>query len=119
MICERHKSEASGVCPYCGAAICPSCEPVRKNGRRACSEVCMTGLLKIDEASSEFLSKGKKSLKANVVFCLILGILFILFAVPTFLVTPSIWPLGLFLGVMGAGFVCGGIVYANALKTKT
>src|SRR4051812_27924413 len=118
MRCETHETEASGTCPFCGRAFCPRCPMVQRGSRCACSEDCLAGLLLIDEAAALSVTKGKRTMKANVMFCMFLGGIFILIGLVPLLVTPSIWPLSLFLGVVGLAFMAGGLIYAPALREK-
>lgn len=118
MRCETHEIEASGVCPYCGRAFCSRCSVVQSGARRACSDACLDGLLLLDESAILSVTKGKKTLKANVKFCMFVGGVMILIGLVPLLFTPSIWPLTLFLGVLGLAYMAGGVIYAQALREK-
>jgi hypothetical protein len=116
MRCEAHETDASGACPFCGRAFCSRCAVVRSGARCACSDDCLDGLLLLDESATLSVTKGKKTLKANVTFCIFMGAVFILIGLVPLIVTRSLWPLTVFLAVVGLAFMAGGLIYAQALR---
>ena len=77
----------------------------------------MSNLKALDEAANLSITKGKKSLRANVTFCRFLGIVFILVGVFHLMINGMAF-LGpdVFLCIFGAALIIGAQVYASALK---
>ena len=116
MRCELHHTEANAICPYCGRAMCATCTPVQKEGRRACSEECVSRLVAADKMLLEHATKGKRTMKANVAFCLMLGGLFVLLGVAPIVMKDPPWILMIMLVLMGGGMIVGGLIYAFAAR---
>ena len=118
MQCNIHKNETHSICPSCGKALCSECTIVSGATRNACSQECFDNLKTLDEAALLSVTKAKKSLIANVMFCRFLGIVFIVVGIiPLFFGMKSLF-LTSFLSIMGVAFIIGGQIYASALKDK-
>ena len=118
MRCVEHDSGATGVCPFCGRAMCVDCAVHSSGSRRACSPECLRGLAALDEAALISTTKGSRTLKANVTFCVFLGSVFALIGVVIVVMSPSAWPAGAFLLATGMALIIGGMIYARALRER-
>ena len=118
MHCAEHHTEATGICPFCGRALCPDCALHWSGPRRACSPACRDGLKALDEAAVISTTKGKRTLKANVMFCIFLGSVFAAMGILLFVLSRAAWPPAAFLLVMGIALIIGGLIYARALREQ-
>ena len=75
MKCSRHDQEASGVCVYCGRALCKQCVSAIAMARLTCGEECAAALARHDRALEVLLEKSLQSAKANSVYYLLCGAL--------------------------------------------
>ena len=116
MRCSRHDTEASGICPFCGMAFCPHCTLVHHEARCACSQACLDGLLALDQSATISITKGQKSLKANVLFCLFLGGVFVVIGLLLSLGGSESWGFAAVVVFFGLSFMGGGLIYARALR---
>ena len=76
----------------------------------------MAGLLVLDEAAFQSVTKGKKTMNANVMFCRLMGAVFILVGVASLLGGRRFWPVTGFLVVAGLAMIFGSLIYAKALR---
>ena len=118
MRCEQHSKDSTWICLFCGRAFCADCAVQSSGSRRACSSACLDGLKTLDEAAIISATKGKRTLKANVTFCLFLGTLFVVIGLLLLLVSRSAWPFTAFLVVVGLAYMVGGLIYARALREQ-
>lgn len=116
MHCDTHEAEATGACPFCGRAYCRQCTVLKAGSRRACSDGCLAGLLMQDEATVLAVTKTKRTLKANVMFCMFLGGVFVVTGLGFYLIIPSGWLVAAVLSGLGFAFMLGGLIYAHALR---
>lgn len=118
MECNIHNNIANSLCMSCGKALCSDCKTYKTTTRTGCSEECLNNLKNIDEAALISITKAQKSLTANVMFCRLLGVVFILIGIFMFFYDRNdLFSFG-FLTVMGLAFVIGSQIYASALKDK-
>jgi hypothetical protein len=75
MKCLKHDTEALGVCPWCGRAVCAACGPAKGPAslRLACSDACSEALKRNEEALESLLQKSRQSARANSVYCYLCG----------------------------------------------
>jgi hypothetical protein len=73
--CFQHDTEAVGVCPWCGRALCAACAPVEgaAKQRLACSDQCAKALARHEFALDLLLQKSRQSARANSVYCYLCG----------------------------------------------
>jgi hypothetical protein len=89
MKCTLHQTEASGICVYCGRALCPDCAPPAKTERLICSESCATALKQKDRTLEFLLHKHLQGARVNAVFYLLCGALSAAGAVGAWFYLPS------------------------------
>ena len=75
MKCAQHKTEAIGLCAYCGRAVCAECSHPTNGRRLVCSEACDTALVRNDRAIDAILHKSAQSARASAFFSYMCGIL--------------------------------------------
>jgi|SRR5277367_3661210 len=75
MKCFKHDTEAVGVCPYCGRALCAPCASasVAAAPRLVCSAECAAALARNEGALQLLLQKSRQSARANSVYCYLCG----------------------------------------------
>jgi hypothetical protein len=117
MKCATHNADATALCVNCGAALCPACGTKSVSGRFVCSISCAEATTREELAHGLILDKATKGAKASAFFTFLLGGMFIVFAFLA-MITGE-WPLVLFLGVSGIGFIIGGFVYRRVGTTNT
>jgi len=71
--CSTHQSEATGICAYCGRALCPDCQHPSKSHRLVCSEACDAALLRGDRAIEMVLQKSVQSARASAFYSYLCG----------------------------------------------
>src|ERR1035437_9832901 len=109
MKCTTHNSDATAICVHCGIALCQSCATKSPSGRSVCSALCAEATTKEELALRLILEKATKGYAVSAFFCFLLAGLWVIFAVLALLFDD--WQIGLFLGVMGIGYIIGGIAY--------
>ena len=73
MKCPTHQSEATGVCAYCGRAICAECVQPRTSQRLVCSDQCASALARTDQAIETLLQKSVQSARASAFYSYLCG----------------------------------------------
>jgi hypothetical protein len=75
MKCPTHQSEATGVCVYCGQAMCPECRKFSAAQRFVCSEQCSAALARADQAVDLLLQKSAQTARASAFYSYLCGAL--------------------------------------------
>ena len=112
MHCFQHRTQmATGICKYCGKAVCPDCVKDTGHGL-ACSDSCAVEVdanHEVMQRTKQIYSIGKKSRlpTTGVLFYLVFGLLFAGFGLsPTLYGANVEW----FTTAMGSAFVAFGVI---------
>ena len=73
MKCPVHNTEATGVCSWCGRAICATCAKPSASGRLVCSDDCAASLLRESKAMDLILQKSLQSARASAFYSYLCG----------------------------------------------
>jgi hypothetical protein len=73
MKCPVHNTEATGVCSWCGRAICATCAKPSASGRLVCSDDCAASLLRESKAMDLILQKSLQSARASAFYSFLCG----------------------------------------------
>ncbi len=75
MKCAAHKNDATGICAYCGRALCPTCIGSNDRSRLVCSENCAAALTRDAQAMQLILQKSFQSARASAFYSYLCGTL--------------------------------------------
>jgi hypothetical protein len=117
MKCATHNSEATGICAYCGRALCADCARPGATERMTCSENCASALARNDKALELILQKSLQSARASAFYSYLCGGLSLAAAVGAHFYLPSpflIW----FTAGCGAVFIASGIWFGKIAKKQ-
>jgi hypothetical protein len=73
MKCPTHQSEATGVCVYCGRAVCAECARPGTAQRFACSDQCAAALTRADQTMELLVQKSLQSARASAIYSYLCG----------------------------------------------
>ncbi|HUC86015.1 MAG TPA: hypothetical protein VL970_12535 [Candidatus Acidoferrales bacterium] len=73
MKCPAHHAEATGICVYCGRAVCAECAKPTSRNRLVCSAECAAALARADQASDLLLEKSLQSARASALYSYLCG----------------------------------------------
>jgi hypothetical protein len=118
MRCLSHKSEAIGICSYCGRAVCDECAHAIQAERITCSEHCATALRRNEVALQAMLRQGKQNAKASAFYCYLCGGLSAIAAVTAWFMLPSPF-LILFTGGCAVVLTASGVWYGRIADDKS
>ena len=119
MKCYTHKdTEAVAVCVHCGMALCSTCATRSPSERFVCSPTCATASKQMEEFIASTRHKATRSARVNSYFGFGLGAIFEAFAVASYFDIHS-WPLSIFIGAAGIGFILAGIGFSRVAKRNT
>lgn len=119
MKCSAHNAEATAVCPYCGKALCPSCNRSASGERTGCSEACAAALAKADAATDIIIRKSNMTAKASAFTCFFCGALFVIFGVGVYVREgQGASFLALFLSSIGIALIVCGFWYTKVARQK-
>jgi hypothetical protein len=117
MKCFKHQTEATGICAYCGRALCADCAKPSATERMACSDNCATSLARNDKALQLILHKSLQSAQASAFYSYLCGGLSLAAAVGAHFYLPSpflIW----FTAGCGGVFIASGIWYGQIARKQ-
>lgn len=114
MKCFKHDTEAIGVCPYCGRALCVSCASAAgaSAARLACSSECAAALKRSEQSLESLSQRSRQSARANSVYYYLCGALSAAAAVASWFWLPIpflIW----FLGASSVALVVSGFWFGR------
>ncbi|HEX7651955.1 MAG TPA: hypothetical protein VF607_00520, partial [Verrucomicrobiae bacterium] len=75
MNCFRHPTTATGVCVYCGRALCPACSPTSPEIRLTCSAECAARMTRQERLLAGLMQRSTQGARLNAVFYLLCGLL--------------------------------------------
>lgn len=116
MKCFRHKTDAVGVCAYCGRALCEDC--IGSTPRLICSAACGEALTQGDRAMQAILQKSVQGLKASAFYCYLCGGLSAAAAVAAWFILPSTF-LILFTGACAVALIASGVWYTLVARRQS
>src|SRR5438477_3210023 len=90
MTCATHNQEAMAICPYCGRALCGSCERIPSAGRTACSVSCADALSQGERAVRLTLAKHVQGARVAAYFLYALSVVLIAVAIAGYLKEPKL-----------------------------
>lgn len=73
MKCAIHQTEATGVCVYCGRAMCPECARPAGTRRHVCSDECAAALARAEQGMELLLQKSLQTARASAVYSYLCG----------------------------------------------
>ena len=117
MKCAQHGQEATGICVYCGQALCPECSPVTSSSRRLCSAACAEAVLRGERVLELLLQKSVQSLRASALYCYLCAALSLLAAGLAWFVLPLPF-LIYFCAGCGVVLLISGFWYTRAAKKQ-
>ena len=109
MRCIAHNQEATGICPYCGRALCASCERLPSSGRTACSATCAEALVQSERATQLILSKNVQGARVAAYFMYASGVAFIAIAIFGYFKEPGFFMGHLVAAVFGVVLSVSGV----------
>jgi hypothetical protein len=119
MKCRIHSQEAIGICPYCGRAVCASCDRVPSSGRTACSPACAEALVQGEYAAQLTLRKHVQGARVAAYFLCVSGIAFVAFAIIGYLKEPRLFMPHLLAAVFGVILTIAGVAYHRVAGSRT
>ncbi|HEY1788344.1 MAG TPA: hypothetical protein VGJ73_09325 [Verrucomicrobiae bacterium] len=75
MKCAAHQTDATGVCAWCGRAVCAVCGKSSESRRLVCSDDCATALAREARAMDSILRKSLQSARASAFYSFLCGVL--------------------------------------------
>src|SRR5476651_231009 len=117
MKCLTHNSEATGICAYCGRAVCPDCASPNATQRIVCSDNCAAALTRMDKALELILQKSFQSARASAFYSYLCGGLSAAGAVGAYYYLPVpflVW----FTAGCSIVFIASGIWYGSIAKKQ-
>lgn len=117
MKCPAHQSEATGVCIYCGRAMCAECGKFPVGQRFVCSAQCADALARADQAAELLLRKSRQSAQASAFYSYLCGGLSAAGAVGAWYYLPVPF-LVLFTAGCSFVFVLSGIWYSRIARKQ-
>ncbi len=117
MKCLSHKSEAVGVCSWCGRGVCPECLPATARPRLVCSTGCEASLTRQERAIQSILQKSLQSLRASAFYCFLCGIISLVAGIVAYYTLPSNFLIG-FCGACGIALICSGVWYSRVARAQ-
>lgn len=119
MKCYTHKdAEAVAVCVHCGRALCATCATPSQSGRLVCSPACAAASKQIEEFIASTRHKAVRGARVASYFCFIVAAIFFVSAI-AFYFDLHKWPLTIFVGASGVGFMIAGVGYMRVSKRDT
>lgn len=73
MKCRTHQSEATGICVYCGRAMCAECGKFPVGQRFVCSEPCAAALARAEAAAELLLRRSLQTARASAFYSYLCG----------------------------------------------
>lgn len=117
MKCPAHQTEATGVCVYCGRAICAECARTSATHRSVCSEQCAAGVARTEQAMELLLQKSVQSAGASAFYSYLCGALSVAGAVGAWFYLPVpflIW----FTAGCSVVFIASGLWYSRIARKQ-
>ena len=117
MKCPTHQSEATGICVYCGRAMCAECARPAASPRFICSEACAAALARADQAMDLLLQKSLQSARSSAFYSYLCGGLSAAGAVGAWFYLPVpflVW----FTAGCSVVFIASGIWYGRIAKKQ-
>jgi hypothetical protein len=115
--CLAHNSEATGICAYCGRAVCADCAKPSASKRLVCSADCADALADAGRAMQLILQKSEQSARASAFYSYLCGGLSAAAAIGAGFYLPVpflIW----FTAGCSAVFIASGIWYGRIAKKQ-
>lgn len=117
MKCPAHQSEATGMCAYCGRAMCAECGKFAAGQRFVCSEPCAAAMARADAAVELLLRKSLQTARASAFYSYLCGGLSAAGAVGAWFYLPApflIW----FTAGCSVVFVASGVWYSRIARKQ-
>ena len=123
MKCFQHReSDATGVCAWCGRAVCPECAPAAARQQLTCSSGCADALAMAHEtqaqlasASQLLLQKSLQNARASAFYCYLCAGLSAGATVTAWFMLPSPF-LMYFTGGCSVALVISGYLYGRSAR---
>ena len=119
MKCYNHKdTEAVAVCVHCGMALCSTCATRSQSGRLVCSPACSAASKQLEDFIASTRNKTTRGARVSSYFCFGLGAVLAFTAVASYFDIHS-WPLTIYMGASGIGFILGGVGFNRVANRNT